>query len=50
MRYLFRAGLRTYCLGLFDNGWSGTLLGGIITRNVLVQVGPPAWGTRRRHY
>lgn len=27
-----------YCLGVFDNGWQGTLLGGIITRNVLVQV------------
>lgn len=28
----------SYCLGVFDNGWSGTLLGGIITRNALVQV------------
>uniref|UniRef100_A0A7S1WZC5 Peptidase A1 domain-containing protein n=1 Tax=Tetraselmis chuii TaxID=63592 RepID=A0A7S1WZC5_9CHLO len=26
-----------YCLGLFDNGSSGTLLGGITFRNVLVQ-------------
>lgn len=27
-----------YCLGIFDNGSSGTLLGGITFRNVLVQV------------
>ena len=32
-----------YCLGVFDNGHSGTLLGGITFRNILVQVGrhPP---------
>jgi hypothetical protein len=37
--YLFAAGEPgTYCLGLFDNGPSGTLLGGIITRDTLVQV------------
>ena len=27
-----------YCLGVFDNGASGTLLGGISFRNILVQV------------
>jgi len=26
-----------YCLGVFDNGASGTLLGGISFRNILVQ-------------
>ena len=29
-----------YCLGVFDNGASGTLLGGISFRNILVQVRP----------
>ena len=28
-----------YCLGVFDNGAAGTLLGGITFRNMLVQVG-----------
>ena len=28
-----------YCLGVFDNGYQGTLLGGITFRNILVQVG-----------
>ena len=37
-RYLFKMSTGQYCLGVFDNGWQGTLLGGIITRNVLVQV------------
>lgn len=37
-RYLFRVGRGEYCLGVFDNGWQGTLLGGILVRNVLVQV------------
>ena len=27
-----------YCLGIFNNGGSGTLLGGITFRDVLVQV------------
>ncbi|KAF6251742.1 aspartic peptidase domain-containing protein [Scenedesmus sp. NREL 46B-D3] len=36
-RYLFRVGRGEYCLGVFDNGWQGTLLGGILVRNVLVQ-------------
>ena len=27
-----------YCLGVFDNGAAGTLLGGITFRNMLVQV------------
>lgn len=38
-RYLFQIDAGQYCLGVFDNGYQGTLLGGIITRNVLVQVG-----------
>ena len=32
----------SYCLGVFDNGRQGTLLGGITFRNVLVQVRPQA--------
>eukprot|EP00879_Flechtneria_rotunda_P015716 GHRR01016438.1.p1 GENE.GHRR01016438.1~~GHRR01016438.1.p1 ORF type:complete len:342 (+),score=123.10 GHRR01016438.1:379-1404(+) len=36
-RYLFIAGHGEYCLGVFDNGRQGTLIGGIIVRNVLVQ-------------
>ena len=35
-----------YCLGVFDNGGSGTLLGGISFRNILVQVIP---SSARRH-
>lgn len=27
-----------YCLGVFDNGHQGTLLGGITFRNVLIKV------------
>lgn len=38
-RYLFMIGAGEYCLGVFDNGQSGTLIGGIAVRNVLVQVG-----------
>lgn len=37
-RYLFMVGRGEYCLGVFDNGYQGTLIGGIIVRNVLVQV------------
>jgi hypothetical protein len=37
-RYLFKVTSGQYCLGVFDNGVQGTLLGGIITRNVLVKV------------
>lgn len=37
-RYLFQVDAGQYCLGMFDNGYQGTLLGGILTRNVLVQV------------
>jgi hypothetical protein len=37
-RYLFAAGRGLYCLGVFDNGDEGSLLGGILTRNALVQV------------
>jgi hypothetical protein len=37
-RYLFMVGRGEYCLGMFDNGWQGTLLGGILVRNVMVQV------------
>jgi hypothetical protein len=44
-RYLFKVADQQYCLGVFDNGFQGTLLGGIITRNVLVQVSnsTPCW-------
>jgi hypothetical protein len=37
-RYLFLVASGWYCLGVFDNGRQGTLLGGNIVRNVLVQV------------
>jgi hypothetical protein len=37
-RYLFAIGRGEYCLGLFDNGGSGTLIGGIAVRNALVTV------------
>jgi hypothetical protein len=38
LQYLFVLGPGAYCLGMFDNGNSGTLIGGITVRNVLVQV------------
>ena len=39
--YMFMASkANTYCLGIFDNGRKGTLLGGILFRDVLVQVSP----------
>lgn len=40
LNYLFMhtAEAGAYCLGVFDNGKSGTLLGGITFRNILVQV------------
>lgn len=37
-QYLFRMGSGSYCLGIFDNGSAGTLIGGISVRDVLVQV------------
>lgn len=37
-RYLFQVDGGHFCLGIFDNGYQGTLLGGIITRNMLVTV------------
>ncbi|KAG1666106.1 hypothetical protein FOA52_010896 [Chlamydomonas sp. UWO 241] len=36
LQYLFKTGTGTYCLGVFDNFASGTLVGGISMRNVLV--------------
>jgi Xylanase inhibitor C-terminal len=39
LRYLFMMRPGEYCLGFFDNGASGTLIGGVSVRNVLVQVG-----------
>ena len=39
MQYLFKLATGSYCLGIFDNGQAGTLIGGISVRNVLVQVG-----------
>jgi hypothetical protein len=38
LQYLFVLAPGAYCLGMFDNGNSGTLIGGITVRNVLVQV------------
>lgn len=42
LQYLFVMNTKSgsYCLGVFDNGAQGTLIGGITVRNVLVQVGP----------
>lgn len=39
LQYLFYVRYSTYCLGVFDNGNSGALIGGIAVRNVLTQVG-----------
>lgn len=36
-RYLFMLRPGEYCLGIFDNGGSGALIGGITVRNVLVE-------------
>lgn len=40
LNYLFMHTRETgaYCLGVFDNGHQGTLLGGITFRNVLIKV------------
>lgn len=38
-RYLFAMGGGQYCLGVFDNGAEGTIIGGIAVRNALVLVG-----------
>lgn len=40
LNYLFMHTVEAgaYCLGVFDNGQSGTLLGGITFRNILVEV------------
>lgn len=38
LQYLFKIGSGSFCLGVFDNSNSGTLVGGISMRNVLVQV------------
>jgi hypothetical protein len=45
-RYLFLLREGTYCLGMFDNGDAGILIGGISVRNLLVQV--PACSDRCR--
>lgn len=37
MRYLFMMGTGSYCLGVFDNGVSGTLIGGVSVRDVIVK-------------
>jgi hypothetical protein len=37
-RYLFLVAKGEYCLGVFDNGQAGTLIGGIAVRNALVTV------------
>ncbi len=47
LQYLFVLGPGSHCLGVFDNGAQGTLLGGIAVRDVLVQVRGDAragWG------
>jgi hypothetical protein len=36
-RYLFAMDAGRYCLGVFDNGSSGTLIGGLAVRNLMVQ-------------
>ena len=36
---------KAYCLGLFDYGQAGTLLGGIVFRDILVQVSLPVYPT-----
>ena len=36
-RYLFALEAGRYCLGVFDNGSSGTLIGGLAVRNMMVQ-------------
>jgi hypothetical protein len=54
-RYLFAIGRGEYCLGIFDNGAAGTLIGGIAVRNALVTVSsalqggapPGVWGCGR---
>ncbi len=40
LNYLFMHSMEkgAYCIGVFDNGAAGTLLGGITFRNILVQV------------
>ena len=38
IQYLFKMAPGSYCLGIFDNGRAGTLIGGISVRGVLVQV------------
>lgn len=45
LNYLFVHGRvqGAYCLGVFDNGSQGTLLGGITFRNVYVQVLTTLW-------
>ena len=39
LRYLFMMGTDSFCLGVFDNGASGTLIGGVSVRDVIVKVG-----------
>ncbi|KXZ54970.1 hypothetical protein GPECTOR_3g137 [Gonium pectorale] len=38
LRYLFLSKPAEYCLGFFDNGMSGTLIGGVSVRDVVVTV------------
>uniref|UniRef100_A0A7S0RJ26 Peptidase A1 domain-containing protein n=1 Tax=Chlamydomonas leiostraca TaxID=1034604 RepID=A0A7S0RJ26_9CHLO len=37
LQYLFVLGGGSYCLGMFDNGGSGSLIGGITVRDVILQ-------------
>lgn len=43
MHYLFKAQSGAFCLGIFDNGDQGALIGGISVRNIVVQV-CDTWG------
>lgn len=38
LQYLFVLGGGSYCLGIFDNGGAGSLIGGITVRDVILQV------------
>lgn len=51
LNYLFMhtAEAGAYCLGVFDNGHAGTLLGGITFRNILVEVSPALSHMTRSH-
>lgn len=49
-RYLFLVARGEYCLGVFDNGAAGTLIGGIAVRNALVQARAGRGARGAAHY